>query len=255
MISLMGFPLAASSALTTRGNGPGNSTPDDPIPTDPYTFYGTDNGDKYAICIGISDYEGRRNDLSFCDDDAIAWKDYFVSQGYYVMLILDMQATIDNLEQAFIDMNALENAATDQVVFTYSGHGGWYDDNYKSCLISADLTWVTNGWVASMFDSYDSQNMYFFIDACESGYFATALDKPGRVICVGSGGLGYYTYDDPTTSHGIFSYYAIYAATNLYNYFEAVSDYAMTNFIDWCLARGATADPQYTDSFAGNLYI
>jgi hypothetical protein len=108
--------------------------------------------------------------------------------------------------------------------------------------------------MASYFDSFDSQNMFFFFDSCESGYFANALAKQGRVICVGSGFEGYYTYDDRFTRHGIFSYYAL-EATGLYNDAESICNYAMNNFMDWCAARGAPCDPQFSDSYSGNLIL
>ena len=257
MITLMFVPLATSGmSARVKPDKPGKPTPEDPDPTPaaPWDYYGNDGGEKYALCIGISNYEGRTADLKYCDDDAKAWKDYYVSQGYYVMLLLDLDATADNMEAAFIALNALEDASTDTVVVTYSGHGGWYDNSYKSCIISADLYWCTNGWMASFFDSYDSQEMFFFFDSCESGTFATALAGQGRVIVVGSGFAGSYTYDDKATRHGIFSYFGL-VATNQFNYAEGIANYAMDNFADWCSVRGVTANSQYTDNFNGNLYI
>ena len=253
MITIMFVPLASAANPVARKYGPPNN--DDPVVTEPYTAYGTDNGDKYALCIGISDYEGNRNDLNFCDDDALAWKDLLVAQGYYVLLSLDGQATADNLELCFAALDALENDAADQVFVTYSGHGGWYDDTIKSCIISADLMWCSNTWMNSLLSTFDSQAQFVFIDACEAGWFAHELEQAGRIICVGSQYAGYYTYDDSTTQMGIFSYYATYAATNLYDNVEDVCAYAMSNFIDWVIARGGLADPQYTDNYAGVMII
>ncbi|MBU4032299.1 MAG: PKD domain-containing protein, partial [Candidatus Thermoplasmatota archaeon] len=39
---------------------------------------------KYALVIGISDYQGNDNDLSYCDEDADSWTTYLESQGYTV---------------------------------------------------------------------------------------------------------------------------------------------------------------------------
>ena len=81
----------------------------------------------YAIVIGISDYPGSDNDLSYCDDDA---------QDIYSMLINDYNFKTENiiyLQDSSASKSAI-TAAFDQIssqitsndifFFYYSGHGG-----------------------------------------------------------------------------------------------------------------------------------
>ena len=121
---------------------------------------------KYALVIGISDYEGTVNDLEYCNDDAMDWKN-FLPTGYTVTILTDTQATAVNIE-AKIDALLAAEDADDYVVFTYSGHGYNYPE-YGSCMISTDLTYITNEWVETKFSTTDSQHIYFAIDACEIG--------------------------------------------------------------------------------------
>ena len=114
-----------------------------------------------------SDYDGKRNDLSYCDDDAREMADALAANGYYVILVLDRSATADNIELAFAELNSLEGAG-DKVVVSYSGHGVWYDDTYKSCWLSTDMWYLTNGWVDSLMDALDSNDQFIFSDCCES---------------------------------------------------------------------------------------
>jgi len=72
--------------------------------------------DKYALVIGISDYEGTSSDLQYCDDDARDWRDFLEGKGYSVTMLLDNQATMDNIEAALLDLIADEDA-DDYVVF------------------------------------------------------------------------------------------------------------------------------------------
>lgn len=77
---------------------------------------------KKAICVGINNYPGLTNDLRGCVNDANDWANLLEFAGYQTEIILDSDATRQNI------LDALDNLLTsavpgDEIVFTYSGHG------------------------------------------------------------------------------------------------------------------------------------
>jgi len=152
------------------------------------------SGKKYAVVVGISDYiyfDADSGDLMYADDDAIDWNEHLLSLGYEVTMLLDHDATLDNIRTAIEDMEASEEAG-DYVVFTFSGHGGtWRERGYTdpgshSMLFAADAdTWGTGGLkdteLEELFQNFDSDHIFMFIDACRSGGMDEA-SGPGRVI-------------------------------------------------------------------------
>jgi len=81
--------------------------------------------EKYALVIGIADYRGIMNDLRYCDDDAMEWKNFLENNGYTVKTLIDKQAKANNIETEINNLLALEDG-NDFVVLTYSGHGAKY---------------------------------------------------------------------------------------------------------------------------------
>lgn len=82
---------------------------------------------RYALCVGINNYPGVANDLNGCVNDALDWRDLLESEGYDVTLLLDDQATYQNMVTELTRHVALLGFA-DRFVFTYSGHGTWVPD-------------------------------------------------------------------------------------------------------------------------------
>ena len=77
---------------------------------------------KKAVCIGINNYPGIFNDLKGCVNDANDWSELLKGLGFDVSLMLDSQATRQNIKaalQGLVD----GTKAGDIAVFTYSGHG------------------------------------------------------------------------------------------------------------------------------------
>jgi hypothetical protein len=213
-------------------------------PSTPWTVYG-ESTDKFALCIGISDYDKRRNDLNYCDDDAMAWKDFLVARGWQVLVLLDRKATADNMELALIELDNLEDSA-DQVMVTYSGHGYWYDATYGSCWISTDMWYITHGWVDMMMDNLEAGQQFVFTDACESGDFNYGMAQNGRIATSGAQGSGTYTYDVPEFQMGAFTYFAL--ANNPATAEDASRD-ACNGFNDWLGENQAT----WSDGVSGDF--
>lgn len=83
--------------------------------------------DAYAIVIGISDYPGTENDLSYCDDDAQAVYSMLVNEYNFktenILYLQDSSATLNGINNAF-DTIASQITSDDIFFFYYSGHGG-----------------------------------------------------------------------------------------------------------------------------------
>lgn len=206
--------------------------------------------DKYALVIGISDYEGTQNDLTYCDDDAQDWKTFLQGEGYTVTMLLNTQATADNIEAALYSLLASEDA-DDYVVLTYSGHGIKYR-NYGSCIVSHDLYYMTHGYFESFFDTAESQHIYFAFDACQIGGFQGLVQSNG----VGAFASNTkYSYDgDESMGNGVFTYYQM-SGWGLFDTFEEDAAYAVQGMQDWALQYvGLSVDPFYVDGFAGPMF-
>ncbi len=203
---------------------------------------------KWAFVIGISDYEGTANDLQYCDDDAMDWKNFLISKGYSVTILTDTQATAANIEEKIIALLADEDA-DDYVVFTYSGHGYNYP-GYGSCMISTDLYYITHGWVESYFDSAESQHIYFAFDACQIGDMQ-GLVETGRIGAFASNSK--LSYDgDSSMKNGVFTYYQMLGWNSL-EYFEEDAAYAVQYMKSWASTYHVRVDPFYADQFAASM--
>jgi hypothetical protein len=67
------------------------------------------------LVIGISDYTGTVNDLTYCDDDATDWKARLLAENYSVTVLLDQNATKANIEAA-VNTLAGQSIAGNEIV-------------------------------------------------------------------------------------------------------------------------------------------
>jgi len=215
--------------------------------TKPATLDLSKAGGKYAVVIGISDYEGTANDLNYCDDDAQDWKTRLTAEGYNVTLLLDRNATASNIDAALTDLAALSSAGN-EIAFCYSGHGS------KGNIISTDLYYIGTTWFQTKFANANSTKMMFCFDACQIGDMEKALNAPGRIVITASG-KNNYSYDgDATMKNGVFTYYQMEAFDDLgYIYVEPVCDYAIAEMIAWAKVRHIRVSPSYVDSYSGDM--
>lgn len=204
-------------------------------------------GAKYALVIGISDYAGTTNDLTYCDDDAIDWRNYLQGQGYTVTTLLDGAATKAAVEAAVANLASL-SIAGNEIAFAYSGHGS------RGNMISADLYYLSSTWFGGMFASVGSTKMSFNFDACQIGAFGTALNKAGRVIALASD-TKKYSYDGTAAmANGVFTYYQMLGFdVQGYIYAEDDDAYAVAQMKLWATTARVKVAPSYIDSYTGSL--
>ncbi|HPF69403.1 MAG TPA: caspase family protein [Candidatus Krumholzibacteria bacterium] len=204
-------------------------------------------GGKYALVIGISDYDGTTNDLTYCDDDAVDWRNYLQGQGYTVTTLIDQQATRAAIEAAVADLVSL-SIAGNEIAFAYSGHGS------RGNMISCDLTYISSSWFGGMFAGVGSTKMAFNFDACQIGAFGTALNTPGRVIALASD-TKRYSYDGTAAmANGVFTYYQMLGFDQQgYIYAEDDDAYAVAQMKLWASTAHVKVAPYYIDAYTGSL--
>jgi hypothetical protein len=202
--------------------------------------------EKYALVIGISDYEGFGYDLQYCDDDARDWKSFLAGQGYQVKTLLDRKATASAIDAAIDNLLADEDG-NDYVVLTYSGHGA---SNYGSSIISHDLYYMSSSFFDSKFDNADSQHIYFTFDACEIGGMQTLVETDRVGVFASNNQL---SYDGETwMRNGVFTYYQM-EGWGIYDNFEEDGDYAVDYMEGWASQYGINVDPFVKDMYSGPM--
>ncbi len=95
----------------------------------------------YAIIIGISDYPGIDNDLSYCDDDAQDIYNMLIDDYNFkpenIIYLQDSNATKTTINSAFDYINTIITL-NDIFFFYYSGHGGASIENDGVYMYSVD---------------------------------------------------------------------------------------------------------------------
>jgi len=205
------------------------------------------SGGRYALVIGISDYSGTANDLTYCDDDATDWDVLLKNAGYSVTKLLDRNASKAAIEIAVNTLASL-SIAGNEIALCYSGHGS------KGNIISTDLYYIGSKWFKTKFANSTSSKMMFCFDACQIGAMATDLNYTGRVISVASNKTSYSYDGDKTMQNGVFTYYQMNGfETEHYIYVEPDSQYACDQMIKWAKSYRIRVAPSYLDSYLGDF--
>ena len=217
--------------------------------TPPADTYGPDPNPtpahKYAYIVGISDYEGTSNDLQYADDDAIAMKAYFESEGFTCRMDLDLDATADNIT-AGLEWLIANAGPGDEVCFNYSGHAG-KAQKYGSSLISSDLYYVTHSYVMSYFNAINCSKKLIAMDACVLGDFFSDVEN-GTLMALAS--TNCFSYDAPDLNHGAWTYYFVEGG-GLYIYGEDVANYAEDGMAAWGAQYNLNVCPEHWDAYTG----
>lgn len=78
---------------------------------------------NYVVCVGVSDYPGKENDLFLSTNDAETIKDLYEKNGdAEVVSYTNEQATLNNITKVIKEMYN-RASADDALVFFFSGHG------------------------------------------------------------------------------------------------------------------------------------
>jgi hypothetical protein len=206
-------------------------------------------GGKYALVIGISDYKDTNNDLQYCDDDGRDWAARLKSEGYDVNLVLDLNATKDNIMSALSTL-ASQSLAGSEIAFCYSGHGS------KGGIVSTDLYYIGSSTFKTIFANATSTKMFFCFDACQIGAMGTDLNATGRVIALASNKTSLSYDGDASMKNGVYTYYQMIGFDKplLYSdYLEKDCKYACDQMLIWAKTNKVRVVPSYVDTFNGDF--
>jgi hypothetical protein len=130
---------------------------------------------KKALCVGINNYPGTSNYLQGCVNDANDWSGLLNGLGFEISLLLDSQATRQNIKTS---LNTLIASAgeSDVIVFTYSGHGtqvvdinGDEGDTYDEAIYVYDGT-ILDDELRVIIDAMNPKATLVVVsDSCFSG--------------------------------------------------------------------------------------
>jgi hypothetical protein len=227
------------------------------------TSWGT--GGKYAIIVGISDYQSI-SDLSYCDEDASDIYNFLNGQNYECHVYGDGHVgdypvyTGDAYEAAV--RNAIQDLAAhaqpgDKVIFTTSGHGSG-DGNGNSFLCMLDCAGSAGCYYDYELQADFSQfaagvEIFVFVDHCYSGGLGPELMAAHDSIyitttCTEDG----YGWDDGSHQNGAwtYEYFEKYWVDNPGYSAEYVFDLASASYPH----SGGDAAMEF-DNFPGSFYL
>ncbi len=192
-IELVGGP--AIPLGNPHGVPPGQETkPDKPGKPDKEP-----SANKWAVVVGIADYEGSGYDLWHTDEDAKEMANALIENYGFdngnVKLLLNRKAPYTAIVSA-IDWLIANEDAESTVVFFFSGHGfraadseGWDSDSesdgYDEGIVSYDFYGLADGFLQEKLSALESQKVALCFGSCHSGGmfdYATDLQGANRVI-------------------------------------------------------------------------
>ncbi|MBU2565620.1 MAG: pre-peptidase C-terminal domain-containing protein [Candidatus Thermoplasmatota archaeon] len=176
---------------------------------------GGSSGSKYAVIVGINDYN-YISDLSYCVNDANDWKPYLEGQGYIISSFLtNSQATETAIKNAIA--NAISQAgSTGTVAFIFAGHGGKYSEAglsgegsicycYDGSGSSGTSGNLQDTELQTVFSGYTGK-LFIFLDSCRSGGMNEVINSANRYMATTCSPNG-YGYDEPSYSNGAWTYW------------------------------------------------
>jgi hypothetical protein len=238
-------------------------------------------GGKYAIIMGISDYQSI-SDLSYCDEDAYDFYTFLTGKGYECHVFYDGSAasnkfasiptstgagvsgkialgTESNVRSAIQGLAAVA-VSGNTVAYVTSGHGSgdgagssylcMYDCSgsagcYYDTEIKADLALFATG-----------VKIFFFVDHCYSGGIGPEIMALGNkaniymtTTCTANG----YGYDYPTGSNGAWTYY--FLELNLMNSPSASMESTFTAAAASYPYTGGDAPMQFDGNTGSAFYL
>jgi hypothetical protein len=216
--------------------------------------------DKWAVVIGIADYQGIFNDLQYTDDDAVDMYNYLLAKGYpknNIRLLLNKKATGRNIYSA-IDWMAAREGPDSECVFFYSGHGSTYDgypdgdDEYRDeSIIEYGLSHILDTFLKDAFSTYESQKISFIFDSCFSGGMDD-LAGPGRVVSMACSEAELSWEGASWMENGVFTYYYM-QGLDTHGTVEGAFNFAAGPAHDFVLEEyGYEMNPTMSDNYPGD---
>jgi hypothetical protein len=157
---------------------------------------------KYALIVSISDYL-YISDLSYCDEDAVAWCNFLKNNNYEIFLLGDKTstysshkindyATEDNIKK-YMSLISSKINKDDQFVFISSGHGSG-DGKGNSFICCLDCSNNPNGQYTDKelalniknFTDKQAKVILFFDNCFSGGLIPELVVNSSQLVCATS---------------------------------------------------------------------
>jgi hypothetical protein len=226
-------------------------------------------GTKWAVIIGIADYQGTGSDLWHPDEDAKEmYTELTRQQGYSksnVKLITNRGATASAIAGA-IDWLVANEKAGDEVVFFYSGHGyrapddeGWdtdvESDGHDEMIVTYDFYGLPDGWLQQKFAAIESTKFALIFGSCNSGGMFDDNDDlqgTGRVIASACK-ADQYGWDYLQLGNTLWGYY--FVDEGLLDNRAASVEAAHAYAYPYVVAEQPDSQPQLYDNYPGDFTL
>lgn len=231
-------------------------------------YIGAPEPNRWAVIIGIADYQGRGSDLWHPDEDAKEMQKELLEVGYdseSIKVLLNRNAKVNAIVSA-VDWLIANEKAGDEVVFFYSGHGyrapdgeGWDDDvesdGQDEMVVTHDLYGLPDGWFRQKFAAIESTKFALMFGSCHSGGMFDDNDDlqgTGRVIASACK-ADQYGWDYLQLGNTLWGYYFVDEGLlddNAYS-IESAHAYAYPNIV----AEQPDSQPQLYDNYPGDFEL
>ncbi len=223
----------------------------------------------YAIIIGISNYPGTSDDLTYCRSDAITMHTMLRAKYNFLptnmILLTDSEATRTAIINAFTTMKN-QMSSEDVFFFYYSGHGGEASSSlhficpYDS-IPSNPSKYIYDVELDILLDQLPGDTQFVMIDACNSGGFIPEVQAANRFIMTACKGTQ-LSWETSELKHGVFTYYfvdSIFVAPDsngdgVYSMEEQFS-YASSETTSYMLGWGELQQPTKYDGILGQAVL
>ena len=208
------FAVETDNKMIMKGGGGGGPPSSTIYPIEYYTGSGQD---KWAVIIGVSDYDGRANDLWNPHNDALEMRAILTADGYNWAFARDSAGTKDNIE-IMLNWLIAHEGPNSEVVFFFSGHGsrtadGSWDtdveaDGHDECIVSWDSRAITDSYIAGKINLMESNHIACVYCSCHSGGM---FDGPGEsrsgVLYIAAAEADQYGWDYSLLYNTLFFYH------------------------------------------------
>ena len=143
-----------------------------------------DEGQKYALLVGVNKYQAPGNDLRGCVNDVVNMRNMLINvfgfEAENIRVVVDERATFDGICER-LDWLICKAKPGDQLVFHFSGHGsqivcrdnGGELDGMTELICPHDMDWdrpLTDDILADYFREVpEDAHLTFIADCCHSG--------------------------------------------------------------------------------------
>jgi len=235
-------------------------------------------GERYALVIGIDDYEALGK-LKTCRADAKALAKVLVENCAFprenVVLLTDDQEERKDVPTWGMMRVAAKQMATlperdDTVLIFFSGHGVTVDGEGYLVPLDGDGTGgIALSWLKAQLGKCKARTKFLVLDACHAGSAAKGVGGIARDVAKASGlvmllscSANQVSYPDEATGHSVFSQHLI---AGLAGAADANKDKAITHdelfahvkkrVNKWCLKTRKTQTPVLFGEVAGPLTL